>query len=168
MQSPGAYQLKVVVNGIESGFSQVITIKNVDPTISSVLQNIFQYIVIYGLVVILAATNMPHSEPIWSVLGLIFCGSGIYLTFVTKHTTIYLILMVGIYCATAAFLIFIFVFSLIPFCIETRSHFSLRDMSFVKYTKKIFVRNPDKPQVILAILIIKGSRGRYYPNCGPN
>ena len=134
--------MKIIIDGIESGFSGVINIKDVDPSLFTTLTNIFQYIVIYGLVIIMAATNMPNSESFWSVLGILFCGCGIYLTIVIKHTKLYLILMVAIYSATGGFLIFIFVFSLVPYCYGRKAHFQLREYSFKIYTQNIFQMKP--------------------------
>lgn len=148
--------MKVIVDGVESGFSSVININNVDTSLFANLTNIFQYIVIYGLVFIIAATNMPNSASFWSVLGILFCGCGIYLTIVIKHTTLYLILMVSIYGATGGFLIFIFVFSLVPYCYGTKSHFQLRENSFKIYTQNIFQMKPG--EVVVIIKKIKVSR----------
>lgn len=136
------YQLKAVINGIESGFSGIITINDSSLTVSSSLAEILQYIVIYALVFILAATNMPYSEWYWSVIGILSCGFGAYLTFITNHTTFYLILMVSIYGATGGFLFFILIFTLIKYCARNRTHFKLRENAFKKYTIRIFERSP--------------------------
>lgn len=149
---PGNYQLKAVIDGIESDFSGIIQIKNVEITLLQYCLEALQYIMIFGLVLILAATNMPNSECFWSLVGIIFSFGGIVVTFYGKHGKLFIYFTSSIYGLAIAFLLYIFIFSLIP-CCKGRRHFQLREIAFANYTKKTLINIQQTGDVSLKLII---------------
>ena len=106
---------------------------------------------VFGIVLILAATNMPNSECFWSLFGIMLCCGGILVTFYGQHGNLYLIFTSSIYCIAIAFLLYIFIFSLIPSC-KGRRHFQMREMAFANYTKKVLTNTCEPGELSVSLI----------------
>ena len=145
---PETYYIQIVVDGIETPFSSTITVKQEKSTIFGEAVGYMEYLLVYGIVLLLATTNLPKTSIFWKILGLIFCAGGVYVFWNSDRSRVFAMFMVVAFCILGVVLIALIITGLVRSCWQTYFYI-LRKKAFRRYVNGIFIRDSPECEEVL-------------------